>query len=271
LKTEEEWERILVDDQQGRPALIKVGHNGIDEIRGRLVQELHVSSPLLNGHKLELLVLEMDPPGEADKFPDAVLVPTMEIPTSSTGRYTPVTTPVHKAFIFADGLLGGVALLRFPSDVDQEIIGTAVDLRAGTPEERAALPFRTVDISLGTKALESFRQSVDNALDYEKSWFASGIPEIQDWIKSGTGPMDGATKPVVLRLIQYLLEDTFDSLHCSRQRYHHRTCKTCVKRHLIGQNELTRSFAISSILLSMASDGGNLGGGSSSGALTTCQ
>lgn len=208
LKTEEEWERILVNDRQGRPALLKVGHNGTDEIGGRLVQELHVSSPLLNGHRLELLVLEMDPPGEADKFMDAVMVPTMEIPTSNTGRYTPVTTPVHKAFIVADGLLGGVTLLKYPSDFDQEIIGTAVDLRIGTPEEKIALPFRTVDVRLGAKALESFRHSVDNALDYEKSWFASGIPEIQEWIKSGTGPRDGVTKPVVLRLIQSLLEDT---------------------------------------------------------------
>lgn len=208
LKPEEEWEQILINDPEGKPVLIKVGHNGTDEIGRRLVQELHVSSPLLNGHKLELLVLEMDPPGEPEMFTDAVMVPTMEIPTSSTGRYTPVTTPLHKAFIVADGLLGAVTLLKYPLGVDREIIGGAVDLPTGTPEEKAALPFRTVHVRLGTEALEAFRQSVDNALAYEKSWFASGIPEIQEWIKAGTAAADGGIKPPVLHLIQSLLEDT---------------------------------------------------------------
>lgn len=210
LKAEEEWERILVDDQQGRPVLIKVGHNGTDEtgFGGRLVQELHVSSPLLNGHKLELLVLEMDPPGEQGRFTNAVMVPTMEIPTSSTGRYTPVTTPVHKSLIVADGVLGAATVLGYPSDDSQQIIGTAVDLQLGTPEEKAALPFRTIDTRLGAEALQSFRKSVDNALAYEKSWFASGIPKIQEWIKSGTAPTDGTTKPPVLSLIESLLRNT---------------------------------------------------------------
>ena len=83
---------------------MKIGQNSAENtLQGnRLVQEIHVSSPTLKGHKLEILVLEMDPPtsssGEGD-FAEAVLVPTMEIPTSNTGRYTPVTTPVHKSLL----------------------------------------------------------------------------------------------------------------------------------------------------------------------------
>jgi len=218
LNPEEEWERILVDDQQGKPILIKVGHNGKDEIGGRLVQELHVSSPLLNGHKLELLVLEMDPAGDVERFTDAVLVPTMEIPTSSTGRYTPVTTPVHKSLVVADGLLGAATLLSYSPDIDRESINTAVNLQIGTPEERAALPVRTIDVKLGADALGGFRQSVENALDYEKKWFASGIPEIQEWIKSGTAPTDGTTKPPVLSLVQSLLRSTSQAVDAEQSR-----------------------------------------------------
>jgi hypothetical protein len=220
LKTEEEWERILVDDQQGRPVLIKVGPNGADDTGygSRLVQELHVSSPILNGHKLELLVLEMDPPGEEGRFTDAVMVPTMEIPTSSTGRYTPVTTPVHKSLIVADGVLGAASVLNYPSDVDQEIIGSAVNLHVGTAEERAALPFRTVDTGLGTEALQTFRQSVDNALDYEKGWFSSGLPEIQEWIKSGTAPTERTTKPPVLKLVESLIQSTSIAISAEQAR-----------------------------------------------------
>ncbi len=220
LKTEEEWERILLDDQQGRPVLIKVGPNGAHDTTygSRLVQELHVSSPMLNGHKLELLVLEMDPPAEEGIFADAVIVPTMEIPTSSTGRYTPVTTPIHKSLIVADGLLGATSVLSYPSDIDQEIIGSAVNLHVGTADERAALPFLTVDIGQGTEALQTFRQSVDNALDYEKGWFSSGLPEIQEWIKSGTAPTDGLTKPPVLKLVESLIQSTSLAISAEQAR-----------------------------------------------------
>jgi hypothetical protein len=220
LKKEEEWERILVNDQHGKPILIKVGHNGTDETgyESRLVQELHISSPTLNGHKLEILVLEMDPPQEKGSFTDAVMVPTMEIPTSSTGRYTPVTTPVHKSLIVAEGILGAASVLNYPSDVEQEIIAAAVDLQIGTPQERAALPFRTVDIRLGAEALESFRKSVDNALVYEKGWFASGIPEIREWVMSGTASTGGAMKPPVLGLVESLLRNTSTAISAEQAR-----------------------------------------------------
>jgi hypothetical protein len=219
LKTEEEWERILVNSQQGKPVLIKVGHSGMDDngYGSRLVQELHVSSPILNRHKLEILVLEMDLPEEGS-FIDAVMVPTIEIPTSSTGRYTPVTTPVHKSLIVADGILGAASVLDHPSGVDREIVGAAVDLQIGTPEERAALPFRTVDIRLGSKALQMFRKSVDNALEYEKSWFASGIPEIQEWLESGTASIEGAMKPPVRSLIESLIQTTHAAIAAEEYR-----------------------------------------------------
>src|SRR3954468_3648393 len=130
LKDEEEWERVLLQDgSTSRPLLLKVG-DGMDESgrNNRLVEELHVSSPTLNGHKLEILVLEMDPPprdattGE-EGFENAALVPTMEIPTSHTGRYTPVTTPVHKALVVGDGILGAASLISYPIDVDRDTIG----------------------------------------------------------------------------------------------------------------------------------------------------
>src|SRR6266536_1891671 len=189
LKPEEEWERILVDHQRGgKPLLLRVGHEEGEESTAvtRLVQELHVSSPMLNGHKLEVLVLEMDPPAnraltEEGSFADAVLVPTMEIPTSNTGRYTPVTTPVHKSLIISEGITGAASLLSYPIDTDRNIVGTAVHLKVGTEAERPSLPFQVVDIDQGSAALESFRESVDNALSYEQNWFASGVPNVLDW------------------------------------------------------------------------------------------
>jgi hypothetical protein len=226
LKTEEEWEQVLTEDQQGgKPLLLKVGLNGTDGFgqSSRLVQELNVSSPMLNGHKLEILVLEMDPPSKdaanaVETFTNAVLVPTMEIPTSNTGRYTPVTTPVHKSLIVADGILGASSLLSYPIDIDRDVIGTAVDFHTVHTEEDPPLPFQTVNIALGSEALVSFRQSVDNATDYEQGWFASGVPEILDWLKSGTHSTGGSMKPPLRKLIESLLRNTGLAIRAEQTR-----------------------------------------------------
>lgn len=211
LTTEEEWERVLLDgDEDGRPLFLKVGHHGAEEgfQTNRLVREIHVSSPLLNGHQLEILVLEMDPPtrhsGEGG-FVEAALVPTMEIPTSSTGRYTPVTTPVHKSLIVSEGIMGAATVLQYPVDLDREIVSPVVDLPA---RDSSALPFQLVNIPLGTAALAAFRQSVDHAFQYEKDWFSSGLPEVLDWIKSGTTSSDGVMKAPLRKLVESLLKST---------------------------------------------------------------
>ncbi|PVH69660.1 hypothetical protein DL98DRAFT_522070 [Cadophora sp. DSE1049] len=221
LKTEEEWERILLADQEGgRPIFLKVGHDGSEEtLQGnRLVQEIHVSSPTLNGHKLEILVVEMDPPTSSSgksEFAEAVLVPTMEIPTSNTGRYTPVTTPVHKSLIVSQGILGAASVLNYPIDTDTDVIRTAVDLRT---VEVDALPFQVVDISLAAEAIQSFRDSVDNALIYERTWFQSAVPDVVEWIKSGTASTDGEMKAPVRKLVESLLSRANVALEAEQSR-----------------------------------------------------
>lgn len=247
LKTEEAWERILSHDRAGnKPILLKVGHDAADEsLRGsRLVQEIHVSSPMLNGHKLELLVLEMDPPraGEEGAFTEAVLVPTMEIPTSSTGRYTPVTTPVHKALIIGEGIPGAASALGYPKHIDRNLVGIAVDaLNVGGPE-KAALPFQVIDIALGSKALAKFRQSVDNALIYEQDWFASGVPEVLEWIKIGTAPADGKIKEPMRKLVESVILNatTLVELEQARQLAMALTSKVSSKDLNLLRSELTR-------------------------------
>lgn len=221
LKTEEEWERVLLADTEGgRPIFLQVGHNGAEEtLQGnRLVQELHVSSPALNGHRLEILVLEMDPPTSGSlegQFTEAVLVPTMEIPTSNTGRYTPVTTPVHKSLILSQGILGAASLLNYPIDSDPDVIRTAIDLRA---VQEDALPFQAIDISLAVEAIKSFRESVDNALIYEETWFKSAVPNILEWIKLGTAPTDGKMKAPVRKLVESLLRNASIAIEAEQSR-----------------------------------------------------
>ncbi|KAI9647511.1 hypothetical protein NHQ30_003896 [Ciborinia camelliae] len=220
LKAEEEWERgIMRGDSMGRPLLIRVGHNEDEgsERNGRLVHEMNISSPMFNGHKMEILVLEMDPPTNdaSGIFEEAVLVPTMEIPTSSTGRYTPVTTPVHKSFLLGHGIMGAASLLSCPLDANRESIGSAVNFRTS---ESQSLPIASIDITSGNEALHTFRKSIENAMTYEHQWLSSGIPGVIDWMKSGASSRQDTIKEPLLRLILSIINNADKHLEAEQAR-----------------------------------------------------
>jgi len=207
LKAEEEWERILLAEQPGnKPILIRVGSNAGEEggYSSQMVQELWVSSPVMNGHKLEILLGQVDARQSWEGALDELLVPTMEIPTSSTGRYTPITTPVHRSLLVGHGIAGASAMFVVPG-VEGGIVGKAVDVQSQSSEE---LPFTCIDISQGTAALVSFRQSVSNALDYEHKWFGSNIPILLEWLKASNSSQNGELKPAIQDLIQTLIDNT---------------------------------------------------------------
>lgn len=222
LKDEQEWERLLLEDRSSsRPLLLSIGGElGELEQSNRLVQVMHVSSPGLNKHRLEILVLEIDPPAtqtvDGESFDSAALVPTMEIPTSYTGRYTPVTTPVHKALIVADGIMGAATVISYPTESTSNMIATAVDLRV--VDDSAVLPFRIINVEKGSTAVDMFRESINNALEYERNWSGSGLPAVFDWLKSGTAPTDGTMKPALTNLIDSILEESFTAIESEKSR-----------------------------------------------------
>ena len=146
LKNEEQWERELDQHNLAQPMIIRVGaleHQPaatISMTRGSLLHEVHVSSATLNGHNLELLLMDTNPynagqDGGLDGFEESVLVPTVDIPTSSTGRYTPITTPVHKAMIVANGLMGAASLVSLPLVESEAVIKAAVDMPEYKPKD----------------------------------------------------------------------------------------------------------------------------------------
>ncbi|KAH8805802.1 hypothetical protein F5884DRAFT_459396 [Xylogone sp. PMI_703] len=226
LSKDQEWEQTLTNHQSKKPLLIKVGQQmKVDEFQqgSKLLEEIYVSSPLLNGHNLEILVLEANPaPQNADEreetIADSILTPVMEIPTSSTGRYTPVTTPVHKSLIVADGIVGAASLVSYPVELDDHIIGTAVDLHLPSGEDTSSLPFRVINVSLGTNALRLFRESLDNAIPFERDWFAAGIPEIIKWLQAGTAPEEGPMKAPVRNLIHSVITNANNQIAAEKAR-----------------------------------------------------
>lgn len=225
LSPEQEWERELMSHDARQPLIVRVGadHEGGAKDAGEgtmtygggsLLREMNVSSPGLNGRKLEILLTETNPladstGGAFQNFEETALVPTVDIPTSNTGRYTPVTTPVHKALLVTDGILGAASLANLPLLSSKGAIFAAVNTPGYQPEDPSALPFATVDITAASSGLDALRQSVDRGFEYEKLWFKSNLPSITTWLKSGvTTAGEGVTKDAVRESIASILLNT---------------------------------------------------------------
>lgn len=225
LSPEQEWEKELMSHDARQPLIVRVGadHEGgardagegtLTYAGGSLLRELNVSSPGLNGRKLEILLTETNPladstGGAPQDFEETALVPTVDIPTSNTGRFTPVTTPVHKALLVTDGILGAASLANLPLLSGKGAITAAVNTPGYQPEDPSALPFATIDVTAASQGLDALRQSVDRGFEYERLWFKSNMPSITTWLKSGvTTTGEGVTKDAVRESVASILLDT---------------------------------------------------------------
>lgn len=228
LVEEEEWERSLLEqDMDDRPILLKIGPNE-DDLRvssNRLVREIYISSPVLNPYNLEILVHQSEETSlgsNGQDIVDSVLIPTVDIPTSNTGRYTPVTTPVHRAAVLANGIQGA-ASLTIVSDLagQQHDIATFLNLPAYLQARKESLPFSLVDIPQAKSALASFRKSVDNAMEYEREWFDSGLPLLSDFVKGVPSPTTtpAMLKPPVISLISTIISEAHAKLELANTQY----------------------------------------------------
>lgn len=206
LAAEQQWEEILMQDSR-QAILLRLGKdNGHINSSNALVKEIFVASPTLNGHSLEILLLSKDLSSLQEEEGTGILVPTIEIPMSTTGRHTPVATPVHKAIVIGAGLSDVAAIQNLPSHYDQSILISALHLPKYPPD--ASLPFQIIDVHLASSALDVFRESVSNAITYEERWFQSNVPSVLDWIKSGTKDNEGEMKPPVHNLISSIVTET---------------------------------------------------------------
>ncbi|OAA64716.1 hypothetical protein SPI_03363 [Niveomyces insectorum RCEF 264] len=272
LKEEEPWEAQLAAHDARQPLIVRVrGHssdgNGDAEAGNSSIAshhqqqqgvvtfateselaEIEVESPGLAGHQIEFLVMESNLAvpaaapgyeGSTETWEETVLVPTVEIPLSqttgaNTGRYTPVTTPVHLALIVADGLLGAASLatmpLRAAHDADtRSDIRAAVNLPHYNNDDMASsqYPFATCDTAAAADALALFRSSVAHAHAYETRWRTSGVSGLAGWLKAGARDRtDGSTKPPVRQLVASVLRNALTSIQAAEAAQLQATAKT---------------------------------------------
>ncbi|KAK1490104.1 hypothetical protein CTAM01_10954 [Colletotrichum tamarilloi] len=234
LGDEAEWERELAQHDPSHPLVVRIGqeHNAAEAAprvtisKTNLLHELDVSSPALNGHGIELLLMEVNPfssvPGPGEKavqdVKEAVLVPTVDIP-SNTGRYTPITTPVHKALVVSGGVMGAASVAALPLAEYRDTVFGAVNLPEYSVEKEAGVTFQPIDVSVGSKGLDLIRQNIANAMEYERAWYKSNVPVLIQWLKTGVQTDEGqATKPAVRLLVASLLRNALAEIEAEESR-----------------------------------------------------
>ncbi|KAM0328671.1 hypothetical protein ACHAQA_005083 [Verticillium albo-atrum] len=222
LASEQEWERQIATHDPRQPLVVRIRQpQQREEEVGRLtisktnlLHELEVSRPGLNRLNLELLLTEVSPltggaAGElgAVDAEEAVLVPTVDIP-SNTGRFNPITTPVHKALVVTKGLMGAATVASLPVLQNKDSVLAAVDLPGYTAQQDVGTTFQPIDVAAGGKGVDLFRENIGNAMEYERLWNGSNIPALVSWLKTGAEAEDGTTKPALRQLIASLLNNT---------------------------------------------------------------
>ncbi|KAB5563104.1 hypothetical protein GE09DRAFT_770650 [Coniochaeta sp. 2T2.1] len=236
LQAEQAWEQQLATADASQPIILHVGsereeqqhpHLSFAKRRNELLPEINISSPALNGNNLELLLMETNPfdagtGADIEALEETVLVPTIDIP-SNTGRYTPISTPVHRALVVGDGILGAASLISSPLLQEDGVISAAVNFPSHNPaEDSTPYPFTVISLPTAAKALSLFRASVSNAGAYESLWHESNLPSLTRWLRTGvlssTSP-GGTTKPPVRALISSILRNTSAAIQAEESRF----------------------------------------------------
>ncbi|MCJ1287885.1 hypothetical protein MMC26_007237 [Xylographa opegraphella] len=141
-----------------------------------------------------------------------LLVPTLETPSSASGRNTTVTYPVHKTIIYGEDIEGilGMPLVVYSGNTEgrDDLIRGAVNVSwesIGSSDR----PITLFNLVQSEAAITSFRKTIDNSSDYEHKWLASNISSVSKFIISGTSATESnVLKPALKSLIWSILNDT---------------------------------------------------------------
>jgi hypothetical protein len=230
LSPEAEWERELENHDPRHPLVVRVRQPRQTEEPGtlrisktNLLHELEISCPGLNDLQLELLLTEVSPfAGDASGMKTVVdteetlLIPTVDIP-SNTGRFNAITTPVHKALVVSHGIMGAASVTSLPILQDKDTVLAVVDLPGYSPQD-SDVTFQPVDIASASKGVRLFRESLGNAMEYQRLVNQSNLPALLSWLRTGVKTDEPTTKPAVRKLIASLLQASSAAVHNEESR-----------------------------------------------------
>ena len=195
--------------------------------RHPLLHTLSFPSTILNKHKIEILVYNIDTgqqngEGSAQIVSQDLLVPALETPTSASGRVSMVTYPVHKVLVYGENVRG---ILSIPHATYQENTETRNALIKGvinvewhsTDQESSDKELLTlINLSQAEKAITSMRASIENAFDYEHKWLASNISELTTFLLPNPSPDSPPTLNTAIKsLISAILTNATNAITSS--------------------------------------------------------
>lgn len=186
-----------------------------------LLRTLSIPASTLHAHNLEILITNSSPnAGEAEAHdPASLLVPAVETPISTNGRYSMITYPVHKVVVHGEELAGILRYARMSIGTAEnktlsDMIRGIIDVSWQPPAEDSGKEYgmTIVNPQKAEKAVTIFRQSLDNSIDYEHRWFESGAAGASKWLLQGTRAEDSRIKPALRSLIDLLLQRAEEAL-----------------------------------------------------------
>ncbi|KAI9654782.1 MAG: hypothetical protein M1821_005776 [Bathelium mastoideum] len=223
---EEKIDGVEGGEEDERGLLIRYGEETEVLPYNPLIETLPIPSQLLQRHNIEILVssgnVKMSGPArpaDAEEAKEALVVPSLQTPISSTGRSGFVTYPVHYALLIGEGVESAVAWGRYDetlalstngsssqegtSESEQGVLRVTFDIPSvavGLPKQDSSQELRAsepivVDIDKGAKALSKFQESTANASAYEHGWLQSNLGMLEDWIKL-CAPVAGVSETV---------------------------------------------------------------------------
>ena len=175
------------------------------------MKTLFVPSSILHSHNLEILVQAINPNTiPTNTGAASFLIP--ELGDTVNGRFSSATYPVHRALVYGESMkaLASIAFIanRTGDDEEDNMVRGVVDgswnaLQPGTGQEG---PISPVNLNLGEVAIDVFRKSIERSVEYEHTWFDSGMPGVSSWLTESTAVQPSVVKPPVRSLIQTICD-----------------------------------------------------------------
>ncbi|KAF8424740.1 hypothetical protein EV426DRAFT_712550 [Tirmania nivea] len=188
---------------------------------------LWVPSPFLRSHNLEILLATLPPtyPSEEDIYVPTLIAPVSasnydlnRSPHRSTGMV--MRYPVHKSIIFANGLgelFTTVGLISRLGVINEGLDNVrSVAWLPGMDKQlmEANIPgwLQLLDLEAAESAFDHLRSLSPDTVPLQREYLASGLGELQNWVKSGTEGWPHTFSQVTRSLITSILKPIASSL-----------------------------------------------------------
>lgn len=172
-----------------------------------LLPTVSIPSTVLRNGNLEILISSLHTdvtiPDSSDL--QSLQTPIISIPSTDGETRTAIQYPVHKSVLCgrgADGLLAYSEYIGSSKAGSIDSTRTVFDMGLRRiPESQRGVSF--VDIEQAEMALETFRQSAQNAGEYQRGWSRSGIQPLLEWVSESS--RNGFIHPELRKLVDSVL------------------------------------------------------------------